>query len=258
MADEVRSTLESGILEVSIHRPEQRNSIDAGVMAGLITALRQAAVNRAVRVVTLTGSGDKVFCAGADLKSSRSQEAGAGGFTPQAYRELLLEILRCPKPTVALARGHVMAGGLGLLLACDFALACDDIHVSTPEILVGMFPMMVMALLVRHVGRKRAFEMAFLGERLPAAGAMQFGIVNHVYARDQFEIEAGRFVQKLSEKSAAILRMGKEALLHMEASRLEEDLTHLESALFRVMSSADGKEGMRAFLEKRKPQWQDE
>jgi enoyl-CoA hydratase/carnithine racemase len=258
MADEVSSILESGILGVSIHRPEQRNSINAAVMTGLTAALRQAAANRAVRVVTLTGAGDKVFCAGADLKSSQSQEPVTSGFSPLAYRELLLEILRCPKPTVALARGHVLAGGLGLVLACDFALACDDIHVSTPEIQVGMFPMMVMALLVRHVGRKRAFEMAFLGARLPAAGAMQFGILNHVYARDQFEIEAGRFVQKLAEKSAAIVRLGKEALLHMEAPRLEADLMDLESALFKVMSCADSKEGMRAFLEKRKPQWQDE
>ena len=258
MADEIRSTLESGVLEISIHRPEQRNSMDAAVMTGLITALRQAAANRAVRVVTLTGSGDKVFCAGADLKSSQSHGPGAGGFTPPAYRELLLEILRCPKPTVALARGHVLAGGLGLVLACDFALACDDIHVSTPEILVGMFPMMVMALLMRHVGRKRAFEMAFLGERLPASAAMQFGILNHVYARDRFEIEAGRFVHKMAEKSAAIVRLGKEALLHMETPRLEADLMDLESALSRVMSCADSKEGMRAFLEKRKPQWQDE
>ncbi|MGD0310283.1 MAG: enoyl-CoA hydratase-related protein [Acidobacteriota bacterium] len=258
MADEVRSTLETGILEVSIHRPEQRNSMDAAVMAGLTTTLRQAAANPAVRVVTLTGSGDRVFCAGADLKSSQSQEPGAAGFTPRAYRELLLEILHFPKPTVALARGHVLAGGLGLVLACDFALACDDIYLSTPEILVGMFPMMVMALLVHHVGRKRAFEMAFLGERLPASMAMQFGIVNHVYARDHFETEAGRFVQKLVEKSAAIIRLGKEAMLHMEAPRLEADLMDLESALFKVLSCADSKEGMRAFLEKRKPQWQDE
>jgi enoyl-CoA hydratase len=258
MADEVRSILEAGILEVSIHRPEQRNSMDAAVMAGLITALRQAAANRAVRVVTLTGSGDKVFCAGADIKSSRSEEPGAGGFTPRAYRELLLEILRFPKPTVALARGHVLAGGLGLVLACDFALACDDIYLCTPEILVGMFPMMVMALLVRHVGRKRALEMAFLGERLPAEAAMQFGILNHVYVRDQFEIESSRFVQKLAEKSAAIVRLGKEALLQMEAPRLEAELTDLETALSQVMSCVDSKEGIRAFLEKRNPQWQDE
>ena len=258
MPDEICSTLESGILNVSIHRQEQRNSMNEAVMAGLITALRQAAENRAVRVVTLTGSGEKVFCAGADLKSARSPEPGSGGFTPHLFRELLLEIVRCPKPTVALARGHVMAGGLGLVLACDLALSCDDIHVSTPEILVGMFPMMVMALLMRHVGRKRACEMAFLGERLPAATAMQFGILNHVYARAQFEIEANRFVQKLAEKSSAILRIGKEALQHLEAPRLESDLIDMESALFRVMSCADSEEGMRAFLEKRKPQWQDE
>lgn len=258
MADEVHTSVDSGILALTINRPGQRNALNHAVFQGLCEALRNAAENRAVRVVTLTGAGDKVFCAGVDLKSAIGEEAGGAAFSPSDYQKLLLEILHCPKPTVALARGHVAAGGLGILLACDLALACDDVHFSTPEILVGMFPMMLLALLYRHVGRKKATEMLFLGERMPAAAAMESGIVNHVYPRDRFETEASRFVRNLSEKSSSILRLGKEAILHVEGRALREDLAYLESALARVMSCADSKEGMRAFTEKRKPQWKDE
>ena len=258
MTDEVRSHLESGIFTLTIHRPDRRNALNQDVLTGLMEALRDAAANREVRVVTLTGAGDKVFCAGADLKSSLPEATAGEAFRRRDYRDLLLEILQCPKPTVALARGHVMAGGLGLLLACDLALACDDIHFSTPEIQVGMFPMMVLALLYRHVGRKKAAEMLFLGERIPAADALAFGLVNHVYARGQFDDEAGRFVRLLAEKSAGILRLGKEAIRQVEDRTLGEDLEYLEAALGRVMACEDSKEGMRAFVEKRKSHWRDE
>jgi enoyl-CoA hydratase/carnithine racemase len=258
MADEIRSSLDSGIFALTINRPDYRNALNRAALQGLREALREAAKSRAARVVTLTGAGEKVFCAGVDLKCATEEEPRGAAFSPSDYRKLLLEILRCPKPTVALARGHVVAGGLGILLACDLALACDDVHFSTPEILVGMFPMMLLALLYRHVGRKKATEMLLLGERMPAATAVELGIVNHAYPRDQFATEAGRFVSSLSEKSAGILRLGKEAISHVEGKALHEDLAYLESALARVMSCADSKEGMHAFVEKRKPQWKDE
>jgi len=258
VADEVISGLESGILSLTINRPDQRNALNQAVLEGLRRAFHGAAEDRAIRVVAITGAGDKVFSAGADLKSALSEAASGSVFRGTDYRRLLLEILSCPKPTVALARGHVMAGGIGILLACDLALACDDIHFSTPEILVGMFPMMVLALLFRNVGRKKATELLFLGERVSADDAMESGIVNHVYPREQFEIEAGRFLRKLSEKSSSILRMGKKAIMRVADRTLPEDLDYLESTLAEVRSCADSKEGIRAFVEKRKPRWEDE
>jgi enoyl-CoA hydratase/carnithine racemase len=224
----------------------------------LSEAFRHAETHAEIRVITLTGAGKKVFCAGADLKSTLSDPAAEEAFDPGDYRKLLVNILQCPKPTVALARGHVMAGGLGIFLACDLSLACDDIHFSTPEIHVGMFPMMVLALLFRHVGRKKAAEMLFLGERISAPAAMEFGIVNHTYPRAQFDREAGRFCRKLAEKSARVLRLGKEAMGLVGDRAVAEDLDYLESALARVMVCADSGEGVRAFLEKRRPEWQDE
>ncbi len=255
LMSEVLFTIEDGIGLITINRPGQRNALNRAVLEGMRAAVQSARQNGAVRVVALTGAGDRAFCAGADLKAAGSSESGEEGFGRSDYRHLLTDLLECPKPTVALARGHVMAGGLGLLLACDLALACDDIHFSTPEIQVGMFPMMVLALLFRHVGRKRAIEMLFLGERIPAAAAREYGIVNNVFPRPQFDASSSEYLQKLAGKSSKILELGKEAISRTQDAPLVEELEYLESVLERVMSSEDSREGIRAFLEKRKPVW---
>ncbi len=257
MGVQVSSAFDAGVLTLTIERPDQRNALNQAVIIGLTGAVSRAGRNRAVRVITLTGAGEKVFCAGADLKSVLSGDKDEG-FNRGDYRELLIEILRCPKPTVALARGHVLAGGMGILLTCDLAFACDDIYFSTPEIHVGMFPMMVLALLYGHVGRKKAAEMLFLGDRVPAETARNLGIVNDIYPRAHFDERAGELVRKLADKSSRILGLGKRAITHIEDRTLLADLEYLESALAQVMSTSDCREGIRAFLEKRNPVWKDE
>ena len=255
---EVLYTVHSGAARITIHRPEQRNALNPAVLAGLRARLAEAATDRNVRVITITGSGDRVFCAGAVLRASQGAEAGdAQDFGRSDFRNLLVEIDGSPKPTVALARGHVMAGGLGILLACDLALACDDIHFSTPEVHVGMFPMMVLALLFRNVGRKKATELMFLGERISATQTLECGMVNHVYARAEFDAAAEAMVAKLAAKSGRILRLGKEAMRATEDLPLPEALEQLEAALARLMETNDSREGIRAFLEKRPPRWTD-
>lgn len=150
-----------------------------------------------------------------------------------------------------------MAGGLGIFLACDLALACDDIQLSTPEIHVGMFPMMVLALLARHVGPKKAAELAFVGESIAASSALAYGMLNRIYPRVEFDDAAEEFVAKVAAKSAAILRLGKEAMQRVADQPLPEALEYLQTALARVMATEDSKEGLRAFLEKRPPRWID-
>lgn len=251
---EVLYEVREGIARIIINRPEQRNALNSAVLIALRQRFQEAGADRGAHVISITGAGEKAFCAGADLKAASSQTPDFGR---GEYRRLLLSIHESPKPTVALARGHVMAGGLGIFLACDLSLACDDIHFSTPEIHVGMFPMMVLALLYRHVGRKKASEMIFLGEQMPAAAALHYGIVNQIYPRSQFDAGAEEFLKKTAAKSPAILRLGKEAIRKSENLSLPEALEFLESSLARLMEDEDSREGIRAFVEKRKPHWKD-
>jgi enoyl-CoA hydratase/carnithine racemase len=163
-----------------------------------------------------------------------------------------MDIISCPKPTVALAGGHALGGGLGIALACDLCLACEDVHFSTPEIQVGLFPMMVMALLYRNIGRKKATELMFLGERISATEALHYGIVNHVYARERFHAESGEFIRKLVGKNPTILAMGKRAMSRVMDQTLAKEEELLESALVDVLDSEESKKIMQSFLEKRK------
>jgi len=251
---EVLYAVRGGVGEVTINRPDQRNALNPAVLARLREIIQSANADPSVRVVTITGAGNKIFCAGADLKASQSQPGG-DAFGRSDFRKLLYEITTCSKPTVALARGHVLGGGMGIVLACDLSLACDDVHFATPEIKVGMFPMIVMAFLYRRIGRKRATEMMFLGESLPAAMAVEEGIVNHIFPREQFERASSEFIGKLLDKSSKILGMGKSAISRIADSTLPQELEYLESALLQVMASSDSHEGIQAFVEKRKPRW---
>jgi enoyl-CoA hydratase/carnithine racemase len=251
---DVLRTTEDGIARLVINRPERRNALSRATIEELRHALKACAADPEARVVAITGAGEKAFCAGIDLKDAL-RPGGGGGFPSAQFRQLLLDIRTCPVPTVALARGHVMAGGLGVLLACDLAFACSDIHVSAPEVQVGVFPMMVMALLHRHVGRKRAAGMLLLGDRIPAQAARDYGILNDVFDRAGFEQGAGRYLQRIAASSSAILRQGKEAILHIEDRLLAEELEYLQGMLDRVMETEDSREGMRAFVEKRAPRW---
>jgi enoyl-CoA hydratase/carnithine racemase len=253
--EKVLFSVDAGVGRITINRPEKSNALNPEVLTQLRRILKEAAEDSGVRVITLTGAGEKVFCAGADLKASLAAESRSQASGRSDFRQLLLDIVECPKPTVALARGHVMGGGMGIVLASDLCLACDDVYFSTPEIQVGMFPMMVLGLLYRNVGRKKATEMMFLGERIPTHRAQELGIINYAYGRDQFETAADEFVDKLAAKSSKILKMGKAAIFRIPDEKLPSEEKFLEAALGEVMATDDSQEGIRAFVEKRPPKW---
>jgi len=253
--EEVLFSRQAGVGQITINRPEKSNALNRGVINRLRHILQQADDDGEVRILTITGAGDKTFCAGADLKAAFSAQSGEEGFNRSEFRQMLVDVVQFPKPTVTLVRGHVMGGGLGLVLASDLSLACDDIHFSTPEIQVGMFPMMVMGLLYRNVGRKKATEMMFLGERITAPEAEALGIINHAYRRESFEAAADSLIRKLAGKSATILRLGKEAISGLLDDTLATEEKYLEVALAEVMAVDDSKEGLLAFIEKRPPKW---
>lgn len=256
-AGEVRYAAQGRQALVTIDRPKARNALSASVVQGLMEAIARAEADPGVRVLVLTGAGEKVFCAGGDLG-----QMGEGGFLGmhegrRAYATLLTRLQGCRKPTVARVNGHALAGGLGLVLACDLAVAAEAAEFGTPEIDVGLFPMMMMALVQRHVGRKRALELVMTGDRVPSREALALGLVNRVVPAAELDAAVGALAEKLAGKSQAVLALGKRAFFTAEDLPLPAALEFLASQLSLNVMSEDAAEGVTAFLEKRAPKWND-
>lgn len=254
----VRYQVEGGQALLTIDRPKARNALSPEVLQGLMAALDRAEADPAARVVVLTGAGEKVFCAGGDL----GQLGGEGGFLAthdgrRAYGRLLLRLQDLRKPTVARVNGHALAGGLGLVLACDLAVAVEHAEVGTPEINVGLFPMMMMALLQRHLGRKRALEMVLTGERMSAREALSLGLLNRAVPAAELDMTVGVLAGKLADKSQAVLALGRRAFFTAEDLPLPAALEYLASQLSLNVLTEDAAEGVSAFIEKRPPKWND-
>ncbi len=243
---------------LTIDREAERNRLSAAVIAQLSDGLSRAETDPAARVVVLTGAGSKAFCAGGDLTGMAAEGGFLGGHEGRrGYGELLLRIQGCKKPTVARINGHAVAGGLGLVLACDWAVAAEHAELGTPEIDVGLFPMMVMALLQRHVGRKRAIELVTSGDRISAKTAAEWGLVNRVVPASELDAAVGQICEKLAEKSQAVLALGRRAFFTAEDLPLPQAIDFLASQLSLNVCAEDAAEGVTAFLEKRKPRWND-
>lgn len=257
MEREVRYEVQAGTARLTIDREAARNSLSSAVLQQLREGLAQAEADAAARVIVLTGAGQRVFCAGADLGS-----LGGEGFlqTHEGRREygaLLLAFQQVKKPTVARVNGHALAGGLGLVLACDLAVASDAAGFGTPEIDRGLFPMMMMALLQRHLGRKRALELVLTGDRLSAASALEWGLVNRVVPAAELDVATAALADRLAGKSLAVLALGRRSFFTAEDLALAPALEFLAGQLSLNVLAEDAAEGVSAFLEKRPPRWTD-
>jgi len=243
---------------LKIDRPRARNSLSAEALVQLSDGLLRAEADPSVRVIVLTGAGEKVFCSGADLSTAGTGEGFLAGHDGRrSYGALLQRFAQAKKPSIARVNGHALAGGLGLVLACDLAVMVDSAELGTPEVDVGLFPMMVMALLQRHVGRKRALELTLTGERLPAAQALAWGLVNRVVSRAELDTTVRGLGEKLAGKSQAVLALGRRAFFTAEDLPLAQAVEHLSSQLSLNVLAEDAAEGIAAFLEKRPPRWND-
>jgi enoyl-CoA hydratase/carnithine racemase len=245
----VRYEVKGPAAVLTLDRPEMRNALSQQAMGELAEGIERAESDPAVRVLVLTGAGDRVFCAGGDLGAFAS---GAGSF-----RRLLARLQACATPTVARINGHVLAGGLGLVLCCDLAIASEAAEVGLPEVDRGLFPMMVGGLLQRHVGRKNALELVLTGERIGMHRARELGLVNRVVPREELDPATDALVETLANKSKAIVALGKRAFLAAEDLPLPQALEFLDEQFAVNLRAEDAAEGVAAFLEKRAPRWKD-
>jgi enoyl-CoA hydratase len=255
-----------GVARITINRPDRRNALSPAVVAELGAALAAADQDPAVRVVVLTGAGEKAFSAGGDLGGGGLGGSGGGGDdAPEGFvgrhergrrfASLFTTMAGLGVPIVARVNGHALAGGFGLMLACDFTVAHDEVQVGTPEIDVGLFPMMIMATMARNVPRKRVLEMALLGERVGAREAAAWGIFNRVVPRAELDAAVGEIVGKLLAKSPAVLRLGRRAFYAMSEMPFTAALEYLNAMLTVNTTAEDAMEGIMAFLSKRPPAW---
>ena len=254
----VRSQVEDGQALLTIDRAAARNALSPEVVQALRAALSRAESDPAVRVVVLTGAGDRVFSAGGDLGTMSDEGGFLGGHALRRAYGALLEALACsPLPVVARVNGHALGGGLGLVLACDLAVAVDSAELGTPEIDVGLFPMMVLAWLQRHVGRKRALELLLTGDRLKAEEALRWGLVNRVVPRAELDGATRALAARVAGKSRAVLALGKASFRGAEDMSLPQAMDFLAGQLSLNLGTEDAAEGISAFLERRPPRWKD-
>ena len=244
------------VATVTLNRPEQRNAVGPAMLRDLAAALAAAKSDDNVRVVLLTGAGDKAFSAGADLAGFATDATEVDRHRERGlFVELFLAMERLGKPIVGCINGHALAGGFGLALSCDLLVAADTALFGTPEIKVGVWPMMIMSIVVRNLGRKRALQLFMTGERIDANTARDWGIVNRVVPAADVRDVSLAWAKELTRWSPLVMRLGRNAFYDIDSLDVEAALRHLQSELTIVSLSDDFREGVAAFLQKREPQF---
>jgi enoyl-CoA hydratase len=247
---------DTGVATIALDQPETRNALSDELLGELTAALEAARDDSAVHCVVLTSTHEKVFSSGGNL-------AGFAADAPLVHKHFGIErftrvfrlLGELGKPSICAANGHVLAGALGIALACDLIVAKESARFGTPEINVGVFPFMIMALIYRNVPRKKTNELLLLGEQISAAEAERIGIVNRVAAAEEFDAVVADWAEKLARKTPVLMRLGKDAMFRQQDMAFADALDFLRSQLTIAFSTEDIQEGVRAFFEKREPEW---
>jgi enoyl-CoA hydratase/carnithine racemase len=243
-----------GVETVTLFNPEKRNAIGPRMTNELLWALEDARAADDVRSIVLTGEG-KAFCAGGDFSEMTSGATESKLAHKGDYADLLLALAKSDKPVIARVNGHAMGGGLGLVAACTFAVASTEAKLGTPEIDVGLFPMMIVAVLARHVPRRRLLEMMLMGERLDAHEAARLGLVNRAVEPAALDADVKTITDAIATKSPITVRLGLRAFAAQDDMDLGQALPLLRDRLAECLATDDAREGLMAFLQKRPPQW---
>ena len=242
-------------LWLTINREARRNAMSPAVLAGIRAGIDQAQADRAVRVIVLTGAGEKAFCAGADL----AKGSGSFQYDPSIphldYADLLRHAWKCVLPMIARVNGHCLAGGMGLAGMCDMVVAAEHASFGLPEVKIGVFPAQVLAVLQHLIGPRHLAELCMTGEPIDAARAERIGLVNHVAAKGELDTRTAWLIDRVAGKSPTANRRGKAMMRAAADMTFEPAISFLESQIMTLALTEDAKEGRAGFIEKRAPVW---
>jgi enoyl-CoA hydratase/carnithine racemase len=246
----------SGVATIALNEPETRNALSDDLLAELVRALEATRDDPAVRCLVLTSTHHSVFSSGGNLGGFAADVPLVHKhFATSLFPEVFQLLGELGKPSICAANGHVLAGALGLALACDLVVASEAARFGTPEINIGLFPFMIMALIYRNVGRKKTAELMLLGEQVSAHEAERIGLVNRVVPAEQFDAAVTEWAEKLARKSPVLMKLGKDAMYRQQDMAYADAIDFLRSQLTIAFSTEDIQEGVRAFFEKREPEW---
>jgi enoyl-CoA hydratase/carnithine racemase len=251
----IRYDTGDGRATITIDDPERRNPLSNEAMAAVAAAVDDACNDSEVRVIVITGAGDRAFSAGGDLSGGFMDTPIAGHGSRESLAGLFRALRRCPKPVVARVNGHALGGGFGLAAACDIVIAVDDALMGTPEVRVGLWPMMISAILKELVPQKALFEMMATGRRFPASEGVALGVVSRAVAREDLDSAVDETIAMLMQFSPATLALGKASFYAIAHLDVDSALDHLHIGLTATGTTADAVEGIAAFIQKRDPQW---
>jgi len=240
---------------ITINRPEKRNALNGEVIAGIARGYREAHDDKDVRVIILTGAGDKAFCAGADLRATGAAFSADFAKPNVDYADLLRLSQNATKPAIARVGGVCMAGGMGLLCMTDMAVAADHVMFGLPEVKIGLFPMQVMSLLQQITPRRLINEWALTGEPFDARAALAAGLLNYVVPSAELDAKVDWLIGRIVDKSPTAIRRGKYAMHAIASMSFDQSIAYTESQIALSAMTEDAKEGLKAFAEKRKPSW---
>ncbi len=255
MSDPVLYEVAGRIATVTLNRPEKRNALSAELVGALHAALDRADADPEVGSILLTGAGDKAFCAGGDLSPPAGDGLLALHQGRKGFADLLARFATLGKPVVGAANGHALAGGFGLLLACDLVVVRSDARYGTPEVKRGLFPMMIAAVMLRTLGRRRTLELVLTGREVDGKALLSWGAVNACVEAAEVLPAARGLCEELAQSSPAVLALGRRAVFACEDLPLGAQLDYLRSQLTLNTLAEDAAEGIAAFFEKRPPKW---
>ena len=257
MSDEVRTERRGAAAWIIIDREARKNAVNEAVLRGIAAAIQAAEATADVRVIVLTGAGDKVFCAGGDVKPGA--EGNPFETDPAEPRNPVIDLFKTMEqsrlPIVARVNGHALGGGFGLVCACDMAVASDTARLGTPEARIGLFPMMILPYMMRVVPQRRLLEMCITAVPWSAQEAFELGIVNYIAPPAELDAKLDWLLERIVASSPTAIRLGKTAFHAMQDMALPQAFEYAQAMLPHMARTEDAREGFRAFNERRPPKW---